>query len=447
VPAVPKESLVQISTFTSEVVVIVEAVGSGVYLAPAFLALGYRCVHVSNATESPPGGGYAFSAAYFVDAFTYRGDLDALLAELSGYSVAHVVPGIDTGVELADALAHRLGCRSGNGVALSPARRDKFLMQEAVAKAGLRAAKSTLATTPDELVAWARAEDRWPVVVKPLRSSGTDGVQICRSLEAVAEAAKGLFGTSNVHGVRNDVVVGQEFLHGDEYMVNGVSAQGQHSILEVWLSRKKMSRQVPLYDYAELMPRTSREYAEIAPYAAGVLSALGIANGPSHTEVMFDKDGGEPILIECGARIQGNLNPASLFLATGTNQALATVAAYVAPEQFNAARRDAAPYRLKCRVVFLLSPISGTIVRPLDLAPIKRLASFHSMRFRQKVELGARLRAATDLLTSVGSVHLVHAEQAQIEKDYNAIRAMEAAGLYARALDVEVADAPRAPPP
>jgi hypothetical protein len=56
------------------------------------------------------------------------------------FELLAVIAGTETGVELGDRLSHRLGLRT-NGEELSTARRNKFLMGEAVRAAGLRAVK------------------------------------------------------------------------------------------------------------------------------------------------------------------------------------------------------------------------------------------------------------------------------------------------------------------
>ena len=64
-------------------------------------------------------------------------DTVAMLRALP-FPIIAVIPGAETGVELADRLSSRLGLRS-NGESGSLARRNKYLMGEAVRNAGIRA--------------------------------------------------------------------------------------------------------------------------------------------------------------------------------------------------------------------------------------------------------------------------------------------------------------------
>ena len=56
------------------------------------------------------------------------------------YRIVAVLAGSEPGVELADKLSHRLRLRT-NGEELSVARRNKYLMGEAVRAAGIRTVK------------------------------------------------------------------------------------------------------------------------------------------------------------------------------------------------------------------------------------------------------------------------------------------------------------------
>ncbi|CAN0032111.1 unnamed protein product, partial [Choristocarpus tenellus] len=60
------------------------------------------------------------------------------------HPVVAIMPGAETGVELADMLAVRMGTRS-NTEELTPARRNKYLMGEQVRSRGVRAARQILA--------------------------------------------------------------------------------------------------------------------------------------------------------------------------------------------------------------------------------------------------------------------------------------------------------------
>ncbi|MBX7230006.1 MAG: ATP-grasp domain-containing protein [Burkholderiaceae bacterium] len=421
----------KISTFTSEVICLVDGTSSGIYLAPAFLAAGYRCVHITNTFESFPGPS-SVPLDYFEEDIQFDGDLHELQKRLAKYRIAHLMAGSETGVELADQLSTALGLRSSNGIELSLARRDKFVMQEALRRAGVPSPQTKTVLSGEEVIAWATASAGWPIVVKPPRSAGTDRVRICKNEEEVRGACDAIIGKKNMLGVTNTGILAQQFLEGNEFMVNSVSAQGEHRILEIWRSHKYMTGGIPLYDHLDLVCPSEHDYAVLASYTVQVLQALDIRHGPAHAEVMMKGD--KPMLIECAARLQGNINPAALLRVTGSNQIIDSVASYISPHRFLARTKLLEPLNEHCKIVLLLSPLSGVLAGPLPLERIEGLASFHSLRLRQKATAGSPITQTTDLLTTVGSVYLVHDDAMQLDRDYAAIRDIEGNGFYANIL-------------
>jgi len=102
---------------------------------------------------------------------------------------------------------------------LSLARRNKYLMGEAIRAAGLRAAKQIQTSTWEEIppfLASCRKPSLHPslpsslkVVLKPLSSAGSDGVFFASSEEEVREAFDTILSSSNVFGERNTSVLVQ----------------------------------------------------------------------------------------------------------------------------------------------------------------------------------------------------------------------------------------------
>ena len=127
---------------------IVDPFSTGAHLAAAVCAAGYKCARVFSIWDSPvaalvqQGLALDFSATIQHNDNLPNQDLatDETVAMLRAlpFPIVAVIPGAETGVELADRLSHRLGLRS-NGEAQSLARRNKYLMGEAVRNAGIRA--------------------------------------------------------------------------------------------------------------------------------------------------------------------------------------------------------------------------------------------------------------------------------------------------------------------
>src|ERR1700710_2683781 len=98
------------------VCVVVDGYSTGTALAQVFAAYGYDTVHVRSAGYLPAVLTRSFRPEDYVECYELESgsaaDLDILCAQLTrrGRRVACTVPGAETGVRLADALAERLGC-------------------------------------------------------------------------------------------------------------------------------------------------------------------------------------------------------------------------------------------------------------------------------------------------------------------------------------------------
>lgn len=92
----------------------------------------------------------------------------------------------------------------------------------------------------------------------------------------------------------------QEFLAGEEFVVNGIACQGEYFFTELWQSKKQQRNGFPVYETQYLHYRNDAGFDVLAAYTAQVCQALGIENGAFHAEVMMTPSG--PVLIEIGAR-------------------------------------------------------------------------------------------------------------------------------------------------
>ncbi|KYF73563.1 ATP-grasp domain-containing protein [Sorangium cellulosum] len=405
---------------------VVDAYSTGQYLASELRKHGFSCIHVQSTQVIPEIGAASFRPGDFVASVAHDGDVDATARALSARGVELLMIGCELGVELGDALAARmrLAC---NAPALSRARRDKFEMGEALRRAGVPVARQLRSARQDDVEAWASALGRWPVVLKPVDSSGSDNVMFCRGQAEVAAAFQRITSSRSVTGRQNRDVLAQEFLEGTEYFVNTVSAEGRHHVAEIWQYHK---RTVPgagsIYDWEEPLPFEGEPQAALRGYVVRVLDALGVRVGPAHSEIMMTARG--PILLETGARLAGSIIPAAVSACMQRNQVELAVESYVRPAEL--LRRVGVPYRMtkRLRYVSLIVPRDG-VLRSVDrLDEIRRLPSFFDMCLYARP--GARLRKTVDAFTSSGHVYLIHEDPEVLRRDYEAIRALELSGLY-----------------
>lgn len=407
-------------------VAIVDPVSTGAHLAREFLARGWTPVAVLSSSRLPDFYTRTLRSDDFVAVIDEEGDVDAIVKQLGAYSVEAVVAGAEPAVELADTLAERLGL-PGNDPGRSACRRDKHEMARAVRERGLPAPMTQVFTTAEDILAWADAEAGWPLVVKPRRSAGSDGVFFCASADDVRAAARALLGKTSRLGEVNDGVCVQPLLTGQQYFVNTVSQDGRHYVGEIWKdTRRRLPGHSLVYDTADLLPFDGDVQRELVSRTGEILDALGVRWGPAHSEFVWTDAG--PVLIEVGARMEGTIVPKCVAAALGHNHVTRTVDLVTDPGRF--AGDSATPYRLqgRLRTLCLIAPFDGVIADAALLGP-QTIPSFAGVV--GDVHTGRPVAKTIDLFTSPATVYLHARTQEDLVRDTRRIRELECDGLYA----------------
>jgi biotin carboxylase len=421
---------VAIDDQTSRHVALVDTYGpSASRLAPAFHNARYVPIRVQSTAEVPQQyRGLADSFPYRF-AIQHRGDLAETVKALSVFHPIAVVAGCEVGVELADALSEALNPLTGaptNGTALSSARRDKYVMIERIKQQGLRGAEQILVENEDQLRLW-HTKLGGMVILKPLRSSGGDGVRWCRNPGDSVRTFRWLTTRDTSDAQPHDAVVAQEYLIGGEYIVNTVSRDGLHNVCDIWKTHCISANEIADLPVAyQILPATGEIQDKLVPYAFEVLDALGIRHGAGHAEIKMTPDG--PCLVEVGARIAGQDLPGYALNATGQSQVEWTVDAYTAPVRFK--QRRGRPYQLHRSVAhaFMIAPRSGRLVAYHGLNAIEQLESYQSMHVL--VRPGQRLARTVDDRTRPVVVSLMHDVDDVLLRDLWTLRFIDGDGFY-----------------
>jgi ATP-grasp domain len=403
-------------------VAIVDPYESGSMLAPEFGRRGFGCVMVRSTPEIPEEYCAGFRAEDFAEIVGFDGDAGKTLEVLKRRRVGQVLAGSEWGVNLADRLSEALGVPS-NGTRLTRARRDKFLMGEAVRAAGLRAVEQVCAGDVGELVEWSRRRGGRPVVVKPPQSMSAEGVRLCRDESELREAFAALKGRRNKLGLVNERVLAQEYLEGAEYVVDTVSYEGRHRLAGVWRYGRgaRGPSRFGTFKTKELLPREGATQERLFAYAARVLDALGVRYGAGHCELMWA--GGEPVLVEVGARTHGGVKAHALSrAATGTSQIDLTVECYASPEAFLRGPREPRGIEKRAAMILLTPGREGRLKGLRHTREIESLPSFYELHLDARP--GGRVRRVA------GLVLLVHEDAEAVERDLRRVMSLEEAGLY-----------------
>lgn len=355
----------------------------------------------------------------FGHVYVFDGDLALLAKQLRGYQPICLIPGRETGVELAEALVELVVPGTGNVPELAAARRDKWAMASAVHAAGIPDLRQMCSDDPEAIDRWLRdtglAGQR--LVVKPPKSAGGDNVHIVPEGTDWRPFFSQVYGDLNKTGLVNDAVLVSEFAEGTEYMIDSYSADGRHGLVDVCQYVKfRRGDQIGLYDLIEFLAPDDPVVPVLWPYVQRVLDAVGLRNGCGHTEVIITADG--PRLVEIGARQAGGEHQMITELATGSNHISRTVAHRV--------RGEFRPgYELLQRVygVVLSAPVSG-IWRNAELFDnVESLPTFWKKWLSGGT--GDHVVQTNDIFTFLGWVILASTDEQAMRADYQVVKELE----------------------
>ena len=243
------------------VIAIVDPYSSGTQLVREAQARGHTCLLVQSQEDVPALYRSSFQAEEFDFFVPYRGNLEETSAELEAQNVGCVMAGCEIGVELSDHLSQRLGLLS-NGTRLTEARRNKLLMGETLRHHGVPTPAELSSGDLGEVQDWVHRQGRWPVVIKPLCSSASDGVCLCNNEAEIQIAFEDIIGRKDVYGLVNEAVLVQEYLTGREYAVDTVSHAGRHRVAAIWEYGKPAGGTFIGNDSLELRPTASHSIAD-----------------------------------------------------------------------------------------------------------------------------------------------------------------------------------------
>jgi biotin carboxylase len=417
-------------TLRNKRVVIVDGYSTGRELVRELSRRGMTCLHVRSTAQIPAPVVNCFDVSAYDKDLGYLGPVAEAATALQILSPDAVVAGSEWGVTFAEFVAQDLGLPT-NRIETISARRNKFDMIKAVRAHGLHVAEQSSVTSAREAHLWAMLHGKWPIVVKPMLSAGSDGVVICRDHADIDYAFAQALYRENFLGCFNDRLMIQSYLAGPQFIVNTVSRGNRHFVTDAW---HVAYRTVPGGSIAAgsmtLLDPEQATSRVLFDYTLAVLPALGIENGAAHSELRMTAQG--PALIETGARLMGGAMDLDSYRAAGLpTQASRYADALTMPAGAIGSVDGEDTYALKRHLakVFFIFDRAGEVYDTDGLSKLKTLPSFHA--HYRALEKGARVWRTSDSLFCGGVVYLVHEESEQIDDDIQRFREWEAAGdLY-----------------
>lgn len=400
--------------------VIVDPFSSGGLYAPAFKAAGVPVVAVSSRPDVLPTYRSSYHPEDFAETVVYEGSLEPVVKRLLELRPRCVLPGAESGVELADQLAAAVTEDVANDLARLPARRHKGEMAAAARRAGLPVIRQICSADPGEVAAWIEREGLagTDLVVKPPKSASTDGVTRVR--ENWPQVFEAQLGHPNQWDIVNEQMLVQEYATGVEHVVDIFSHDGRHTVTDICRYGKvDNGEHMAVYDWMEWVSPDDPAVPALIGYARRFLDEAGFRFGAAHLELMLTSDG--PRLIELNARPHGGGQPRFCSVATGDSQIDRAV------RYFGRLGPIPDTYRLlqPTLVVFFINRASGIVCNVACLDEVRDLASYHTHVVG--VADGDHVEVTKDLLNtlSFGFVVLSGPDRDQVWADYAAVRRIE----------------------
>jgi phosphoribosylamine-glycine ligase len=405
--------------------IVVDPISSGKFFVDEFKSRGIKCIAVLS-DHVPAEFKCGYAPDKYEEVILFDGDVAALSDRLEKFSPVCVMLGFETGLDLADQLATRLGV-SGNDPATSAMRRDKYAMHAALQERRVRSVRQFRAENVDAAKDWLLHNQVWPVVVKPANSAGSDNVSICQTLEMALHAVDAILGSVNMLGKTNNCAIVQEYLEGAEWVVDTASCNGTHVVTNVSRYLKTITSDANIvYRHAEFLSASDEQYTELVDYALSVNNALGMHYGAAHLEIIITKQG--PVLVELNPRMHGCDAIKALQWCYPVTQLDLSVDAYIAPEAFAEKASHVFKNNKFMLAYYLIAPSAGIVSSVIDVETLQKIASY---KMHCLPSVGRTVRKTVSLLTSPGNIWLISDNEQALWADHRRLIDMEDKGqLY-----------------
>ena len=186
---------------------------------------------------------------------------------------------------------------------------SKYAQRQALEKAGIPVPKYYLIESMADLD---KVDCRFPVIVKPVDSGGSQGICKIEDKAKLEEAYNYAISFS-----RTAKAIIEEYIDGREFSVEFISHQGKHYFLQI---TDKVTSGAPRFvemQHHQPADIPSSVWDRIKAMVADALTALKIENSASHTEIKWNSND-ELYIIETGARMGGDYISSDLVrLSTG----------------------------------------------------------------------------------------------------------------------------------
>ena len=412
-------------------IAVVDAYSTGSMLAPACMDAGFRTVHIDTGCDLHSELKRTFVGRYFDESVSLtRIGVEEIAVWLQSLGTVAVVPGTESGIEVAERLAAILDL-SGNDPMTLDRRRDKFETIKSLKGVGLPHPISHVFDKATDALSWIERHGLRRIVIKPCSSAGSDRVVPAFLEEGndagfeslVRDVFDDVLSRPNIFGEPNSGVLVQEFIEGPEYVVDTVSCNGDHKVTDVWIYKKIRLGEHDFVYKSEHLLNVDDLPTGLVEYALSALDALDIRFGPAHMELIQSKNS-HPYLIDIGARPSGGCIHTLLQHCYDFTQIEATLWSYADWVQFQTLPDVPPNSEIHAQRRYVLPSIGGS-VRLLD--DFRDLRCYPAVKdIHLTYDVGQKIEPLSSLLSSVGHVDFAHRDRDAYKLAIGAFEALEA---------------------
>lgn len=226
-------------------------------------------------------------------------DKDGIVAICKEIGVDGVVATTELSVPITAYVANKLGLL-GNAVDIAEVITDKYRNRECIKHlADLLSPKYVEASSIEDII---KSDIPYPMILKPVCLGGKRGITVVNNEDELASAFE--YATSFFRaGVKPQIIAEQFLVGGMECSVESISFKGHHTIVQITQKDSSGAPHCVELGHHQPAPLSEELWDKVVRGVSSGLTAIGVENGPCHTEVKIID--GKVYLIEFNARPGG----------------------------------------------------------------------------------------------------------------------------------------------
>jgi biotin carboxylase len=143
----------------------------------------------------------------------------------------------------------------------------------------------------------------YPIILKPINLGGKRGITVVKDERELSKAFE--YAANSFRKGTTPVIIAEQFLDGGmECSVESITFKGRHTIVQITQKDSSGAPHCVELGHHQPAPLTKEIWAKVVRAVSSGLTAIGITNGPCHTEIKIIN--GKVYLIEFNARPGGD---------------------------------------------------------------------------------------------------------------------------------------------